>query len=407
MYLIAAVVDDLRELENVSLVANQLLLLLLARQLDLVLFQELLKKSNSERRLFLADDVVLGGDIESGQGAVGVELLIVERKEGLIDLLTATMGRALCRDGCHFLLALFFHLHPAVAENGVQFLLPYCELLLDLPVGAHRLLNPGVSSNFLDFQSFRGLEGDQPLEEILERVGEETDGTFAGVGLPKDIVFLFLEDLVVGVGGGGLLEGRVAGVHDEENDSGSKNVNNFTLIFLVGNLRGHVSLSAQLGPEHSSAVLALEQAGEAEIGDLEDEEVGEQQVLGLDIAVRVALLVHVVQPVHHLVEVGPRHLLREFTSLGHKIKQLSTPHELQHDGEAGGGGLVFGLVGGALSDAEQSDQVLVVELLHDPQFVLERLEGGGFFFVFFDGDLRAVLVDSQLDPASLKRYSAW
>ena len=227
------------------------------------------------------------------------------------------------------------------------------------------------------------------------------------MGLPEDVVFLFLEDLVVGVGGGGLLEGRVACVHDEQNHSRGENVNALTLIFLVGDLRGHVSLSAQLGPEHSGAVLALEQAGEAEIRDLEDEEVGEEQVLGLDVAVRVALLVHVVQPVHHLVEVGPRHLLRELAGLGHEIKQLSAADELQHDGEAGGGGLVFGLVGGVLSDAEQSDQVLVVELLHDSEFVLERLEGGRFFFVFLDGDLRAVLVDSQLDPASLKRYSAW
>lgn len=144
----------MRELENVGLVANQLLLLLLACQLDLVLFQELLEKSDGESRLFLPDDVVLGGDLEGGQDALDVELLIVEGKEGLIDLLTAAVGRALCRNCCHFLLPLFFHLHPAVVENGVQFLLPDCELLLDLPVGAHGILNPGLFGDFLDFEPF-------------------------------------------------------------------------------------------------------------------------------------------------------------------------------------------------------------------------------------------------------------
>ena len=42
MYLIAAVVDYLRELEDVGLVANKLLLLLSSSQLDFVRFDEIL-----------------------------------------------------------------------------------------------------------------------------------------------------------------------------------------------------------------------------------------------------------------------------------------------------------------------------------------------------------------------------
>ena len=154
MYLIAVVVDYLRELEDVGLVANKLLLLLFSSQLDFVLFEELLKESNGECWLLLSDDVVLGGDLERGKGSLDVELLIVERNEGLIDFFSAAVGRALSRDGSHFLLALFLHLCSAVVEDGIQLLLPYRELILDLPVGANRILDPGMCGDVFDFQPF-------------------------------------------------------------------------------------------------------------------------------------------------------------------------------------------------------------------------------------------------------------
>jgi hypothetical protein len=46
-------------------------------------------------------------------------------------------------------------------------------------------------------------------------------------------------------------------------------------VFFVRNLRRHVSLSAQLGLQHSRAVLAPQQAGETEVCNLEDKEMGE------------------------------------------------------------------------------------------------------------------------------------
>jgi hypothetical protein len=49
----------------------------------------------------------------------------------------------------------------------------------------------------------------------------------------------------------------------------------------------------------------------------------------------------------------------------------------------------------------------VVELLHDVELVLEGIQSGGLLLVFLDGDQSALLVFSQLDPASQTKYCAW
>lgn len=80
------------ELEDVSLVANQFLLLVIV-ELYLVFLDELLEKGNGECREFLANDIILGGDFESGEGTLDVEFLIVKGDEFLIDLTAAaTVG---------------------------------------------------------------------------------------------------------------------------------------------------------------------------------------------------------------------------------------------------------------------------------------------------------------------------
>jgi hypothetical protein len=86
------------------------------------------------------------------------------------------------------------------------------------------------------------------------------------------------------------------------------------------------------------------------------------------------------------MEVSPGDLLRKFASLCHKVEKLASANILEDDGEAAVYGLILLLVGGVLAHADKLDQVLVVELLHDVEFVLEGLEGGRFFFIFLDGD---------------------
>lgn len=78
----------------------------------------------------------------------------------------------------------------------------------------------------------------------------------------------------------------------------------------------------------------------------------------------------VIESIHHLVEICSGNFLRELSSLSHKVKEFSTANELQDDGKAGVCGLVFVLKCGVLSNGKQFDQIFMVKLLHDVEFML-------------------------------------
>lgn len=58
MYLVVAVIDDLRELQDVGLITDQLFFLVVV-QLDFVVFEEALQEGNGEGWELLSQDVVL------------------------------------------------------------------------------------------------------------------------------------------------------------------------------------------------------------------------------------------------------------------------------------------------------------------------------------------------------------
>ena len=115
----------------------------------------------------------------------------------------------------------------------------------------------------------------------------------------------------------------------------------------------------------------------------------------------------IMKSIHHLMEVGPGNSFREFTSVGHKVKELTSAHILQHNGEAVVCALILFLVCSVISNTNQFDQILVVEDLHDIELVLESFKGRGFLLVLFDGDESALFVFSQFDSRLKKRYCAW
>lgn len=129
-----------------------------------------------------------------------------------------------------------------------------------------------MSSNILNSQSLCGIEGNQSLEEVLEGVAEESNWSLAGVCLPEDVKLLLLKDLVVRISWGGLLKGRISCIHDEEDDSRCEDVHTFPFVFFTRDLWSHIPLSSQLSSQNTSAVLPLQNGGEAEISNLEDEE---------------------------------------------------------------------------------------------------------------------------------------
>lgn len=263
-------------------------------------------------------------------------------------------------------------------------------------MGADCILDPWVASNVLNPQSFSRVEGNQTLEEVLEGVTEETNRSLAGMSLPEDFVLLFLEDFVVWVSWCCLLEWRISSIHDEEDDSRCEDIHTFSLVFLARDLWSHVAFSSQLGSEDASAVLALEEGRKAEISDLEDEEMRKQQILRLDVSMRISLLMHIMKAVHHLVEVSPGNLFRELTSLRNEVEELTTPNELKHNSETVVGSFIFILIGGVLSDTDQFDQIFMVKLLHDAQLMLKGVKSGSLLLVFLDGDSVALFISSQL-----------
>ena len=124
--------------------------------------------------------------------------------------------------------------------------------------------------------------------------------------------------------------------------------------------------------EDTSAVLALDETGETKIGQFQYKLLVEQNVFGLDVSMSIALGVHVVEAVHHLVEVGSGDDFGELASVGNKIKELSTAHILKNDGEALVSRFILFFVGGVLSHSHKLDQVLVVEVFHDTELMLQH-----------------------------------
>lgn len=115
----------------------------------------------------------------------------------------------------------------------------------------------------------------------------------------------------------------------------------------------------------------------------------------------------IVKSVHHLVEVGSGHFLRELASVSNEVEELSSSHVLQHNGKTIVCSLIFFLIGGVFSHADEFYQILVVQLLHDVELMLQSLEGGGFLFVLLDGDESARLVFAEFNSKWMKEYCAW
>lgn len=107
--------------------------------------------------------------------------------------------------------------------------------------------------------------------------------------------------------------------------------------------------------EYASTVLALDETGETKIGQFQYKLLVEQNIFGLDVSVSIALGVHVVEAVHHLVEVGSGDDFGELASVGNKIKELSTAHILKNDGEALVSRFILFFVSGVFPDSHKLD----------------------------------------------------
>ena len=177
------------------------------------------------------------------------------------------------------------------------------------------------------------------------------------MGLPENSIVFVLDETVVGIVGSCLLKRRISSVHDEQDDASSEDIGFGSFIVFGRNLRSHITLSSEFGMKNSRIILSLQQAGESEVGQLQGEVPGKQNVLGFDVSVGVPLGVHVMESVHHLVEVGAGDFLGKLAGFGNVVEQLTASHVLDHDGEALESGLIFFLIGSIFANIDELDEV--------------------------------------------------
>ena len=134
---------------------------------------------------------------------------------------------------------------------------------------------------------------------------------------------------VLGVGRG---EGRSLSEDDEKNDGRSENVDAGSLVGLAQvDLGSHVRGSAELGLEKAGAVSAAHGGGETQIRDLQGEVLVEEQVLGFEVTMCVAVAVHVAEAFEELLEVVASLILGEATAEGDEVEELTAADQLKHD----------------------------------------------------------------------------
>ena len=121
---------------------------------------------------------------------------------------------------------------------------------------------------------------------------------------------------------------------------------------------------------------------------------------------RISLVVHVMQPVHHLMEVSPRHLLCELPRLRHKIKELAACRIFQDNSKAGLNSALGELIDRVLLDCNEPNQVFVVQLPHYLQLLLQGFESGGFVLVLLDSHSLPLGIEAQLHSKLRGQYSA-
>lgn len=163
---------------------------------------------------------------------------------------------------------------PLLFQDQVHLLLPLPELVQDLLVGTDGSLGPRMLGHLHDRRSFPRHIREHLLHQVLEAVRKEGWQSLAAVGVPKDVVSLFFDELVVRVGDCWLLEGWIASIHDEQNNSSSEDVRLPAVITLRCDFRSHVALGSQLGLEDARAVLATDQTREPEVRDFENKRRG-------------------------------------------------------------------------------------------------------------------------------------
>jgi len=162
-----------------------------------------------------------------------------------------------------------------------------------------------MSNDISDTKTLMRVELKHACKEILElfRVEAFWLALRIGVSLPEEVRSVSGKKLVIVIFFVGHSEGRVTGVQDEENYSEGEEINNLSLIRLSReNLRCHVSRSTDDRFVGARSVTSFKRACKTEIDNLNIVHFVKENILRLEISMREALGVDVVNTLKHLLE---------------------------------------------------------------------------------------------------------
>ena len=169
-----------------------------------------------------------------------------------------------------------------------------------------------VVAALVDGVALGGVHDEEVADEDLDGLGDEGgDGVLAA-----------LDELQEGAGVG-VVEGQAAGEEGVEDDAAAPRVGEAAVVgHAADDLGGGVVRGAAGGEEGGGA----HEAGHAKVGDLEGEVGGEQQVLGLEVAVADVVRVAVVEAFQQLVEELEGELGGRGAVFVHVIEELAALH---------------------------------------------------------------------------------
>ena len=154
------------------------------------------------------------------------------------------------------------------------------------------------------------------------------------VHLPEGIVITSCDVLVVRVGDASFFERECAGMHDEDSDSKSEQIDDLALVRDIHvYLRCHVAWRPhETGPFKAAARWALDWAGEAEVGELQVEVFVQKDVFRLKVFMRHSLAVNVVNGLDELLGVVTSEFLIQGACSLQDVKHWASGGKLAHDG---------------------------------------------------------------------------
>ena len=116
------------------------------------------------------------------------------------------------------------------------------------------------------------------------------------------------------------LEWRTSCVHDEKNDSSSKNICLLSFIVFSVNLWGHISFSSKFSMENACIILSFTYTSKSKICNFQFKILCKQQILWFNVSMCKSFFMNKVKSRHQLMKIRPGDFLTKLSRVTNKVK---------------------------------------------------------------------------------------